>query len=120
MWGRLELFVCDLHPPESAPPGPQGVRTASPAQRSSIYQHIPPPILSVPPARPAIHPLCREHARGIPGKAQLFINAFARALEIIPRQVGGWAGGCIPSCVVWSPELVTRWVGGPHPIVNVS
>ncbi len=33
---------------------------------------------------------CREHARGIPGKAQLFINAFARALEVIPRQVGIW------------------------------
>jgi len=29
----------------------------------------------------------RDHARGIAGKGQLFINAFARALEIIPRQL---------------------------------
>ena len=29
----------------------------------------------------------RDHARGIAGKGQLFINAFARALEVIPRQL---------------------------------
>lgn len=29
----------------------------------------------------------RDHARAIPGKAQLFINAFAKALEVIPRQL---------------------------------
>ncbi|KAL4458807.1 hypothetical protein ABPG75_013672 [Micractinium tetrahymenae] len=34
----------------------------------------------------------REHARGIPGKAQLFINAFARALEVIPRQLADNSG----------------------------
>ena len=34
----------------------------------------------------------REHARAIPGKAQLFINAFARALEVIPRQLAANSG----------------------------
>ena len=29
----------------------------------------------------------RDHARTLPGKAQLFIAAFARALEVIPRQL---------------------------------
>ena len=29
----------------------------------------------------------REHARSIPGKSQLFINAYAKALEVIPRQL---------------------------------
>ena len=29
----------------------------------------------------------RDHARAIRGKAQLFINAFAKALEVIPRQL---------------------------------
>ena len=29
----------------------------------------------------------RDHARGIAGKGQLFINAFAKALEMIPRQL---------------------------------
>eukprot|EP00218_Dolichomastix_sp_CCMP3274_P008038 CAMPEP_0170144498 /NCGR_PEP_ID=MMETSP0033_2-20121228/14043_1 /TAXON_ID=195969 /ORGANISM="Dolichomastix tenuilepis, Strain CCMP3274" /LENGTH=583 /DNA_ID=CAMNT_0010381001 /DNA_START=6 /DNA_END=1758 /DNA_ORIENTATION=+ len=29
----------------------------------------------------------RDHARSIPGKSQLFINAFAKALEVIPRQL---------------------------------
>jgi T-complex protein 1 subunit eta len=31
--------------------------------------------------------LSRDHARSIPGKAQLFINAYAKALEVIPRQL---------------------------------
>ena len=34
----------------------------------------------------------REHARSIPGKSQLFINAFAKALEVIPRQLADNAG----------------------------
>lgn len=34
----------------------------------------------------------RDHARSIPGKSQLFINAFARALEVIPRQLADNAG----------------------------
>mmetsp|Transcript_5486 Transcript_5486/g.7411 ORF Transcript_5486/g.7411 Transcript_5486/m.7411 type:complete len:570 (+) Transcript_5486:154-1863(+) len=34
----------------------------------------------------------REHARTIPGKSQLFINAFAKALEVIPRQLADNAG----------------------------
>jgi len=29
----------------------------------------------------------REHARSIAGKGQLFINAYAKALEVIPRQL---------------------------------
>ena len=29
----------------------------------------------------------RDHARTIPGKGQLFINAFAKALEVIPRRL---------------------------------
>ena len=29
----------------------------------------------------------REHARSIAGKSQLFINAYAKALEVIPRQL---------------------------------
>lgn len=48
----------------------------------------------------AVHPCtrsrivthCSDHARGIPGKAQLFINAFARALEVIPRQLADNSG----------------------------
>uniref|UniRef100_A0A7S3AKL4 T-complex protein 1 subunit eta n=1 Tax=Haptolina ericina TaxID=156174 RepID=A0A7S3AKL4_9EUKA len=34
----------------------------------------------------------REHARTIFGKSQLLISAFAKALEVIPRQVSGNAG----------------------------
>uniref|UniRef100_A0A061R0E0 T-complex protein 1 subunit eta n=1 Tax=Tetraselmis sp. GSL018 TaxID=582737 RepID=A0A061R0E0_9CHLO len=34
----------------------------------------------------------REHARSIPGKSQLFINAFAKAMETIPRQLCDNAG----------------------------
>ncbi len=34
----------------------------------------------------------REHARTIPGKAQLFINSYAKALEVIPRQLCDNAG----------------------------
>lgn len=34
----------------------------------------------------------RDHARGISGKAQLFMVAFARALEIIPRQLADNSG----------------------------
>jgi len=34
----------------------------------------------------------REYARSVAGKAQLFINAFAKALEIIPRQLCDNAG----------------------------
>jgi len=34
----------------------------------------------------------RDHARTIPGKIQLIISAFARALEIIPRQICDNAG----------------------------
>lgn len=34
----------------------------------------------------------RKHARTIPGKAQLILAAFARALEIIPRQISDNAG----------------------------
>lgn len=29
----------------------------------------------------------RDHARTIAGKSQLFINAYAKALEVIPRQL---------------------------------
>ena len=36
--------------------------------------------------------LCREHARSIPGKSQVFVNAYARALEVIPRQLCDNAG----------------------------
>lgn len=35
---------------------------------------------------------CREHARSIPGKSQVFVNAYARALEVIPRQLCDNAG----------------------------
>lgn len=34
----------------------------------------------------------RDYASAIPGKNQLFINAFARALEVIPRQLADNAG----------------------------
>lgn len=34
----------------------------------------------------------RNHARTIPGKIQLIISAFAKALEIIPRQICDNAG----------------------------
>lgn len=34
----------------------------------------------------------REHAHGIPGKAQMFIIAFAKALEVIPRQLADNSG----------------------------
>ena len=42
-----------------------------------------------------LHACCRylrDHARGIAGKSQLFINAYAKALEIIPRQLCDNAG----------------------------
>jgi chaperonin GroEL (HSP60 family) len=35
---------------------------------------------------------CRDHARSIPGKSQVFVNAYARALEVIPRQLCDNAG----------------------------
>ncbi len=35
---------------------------------------------------------CREHARSIPGKAQVFVNAYAKAIEVIPRQLCDNAG----------------------------
>jgi chaperonin GroEL (HSP60 family) len=34
----------------------------------------------------------RDHARTISGKQQMLINAFAKALEIIPRQLADNAG----------------------------
>ena len=34
----------------------------------------------------------RDHARTIAGKSQLFMNAFAKALEVIPRQLCDNAG----------------------------
>ncbi|RYF44038.1 MAG: hypothetical protein EOO38_18360 [Cytophagaceae bacterium] len=34
----------------------------------------------------------REHARSIAGKSQLFMNAYAKALEVIPRQLCDNAG----------------------------
>lgn len=34
----------------------------------------------------------RDHARTIAGKAQLFMNAYAKALEVIPRQLADNAG----------------------------
>lgn len=34
----------------------------------------------------------RDHAKGIAGKSQLFITAFARALEVIPRQLADNSG----------------------------
>lgn len=40
----------------------------------------------------AVSKYLREHARTIPGKQQLLISAFARALEIIPRQLCDNAG----------------------------
>jgi chaperonin GroEL (HSP60 family) len=48
-----------------------------------------PGCLALPASRTAA---CRDHARSIPGKAQLFINAFARALEVIPRQLADNSG----------------------------
>ena len=44
------------------------------------------------PHPPTPPPLRRDHARSIPGKSQLFINAFARALEVIPRQLADNSG----------------------------
>ena len=35
----------------------------------------------------AVSRVLRDHARTLPGKAQLFIAAYARALEVIPRQL---------------------------------
>ncbi len=35
----------------------------------------------------AVSRVLRDHARTLPGKAQLFIGAYARALEVIPRQL---------------------------------
>lgn len=34
----------------------------------------------------------RDHARTIAGKSQLFINSFAKALEVVPRQLCDNAG----------------------------
>jgi TCP-1/cpn60 chaperonin family len=34
----------------------------------------------------------RDHARTIAGKNQLFVNAYAKALEVIPRQLADNAG----------------------------
>ena len=34
----------------------------------------------------------RQHARTIAGKSQLFINSYAKALEVIPRQLCDNAG----------------------------
>ena len=34
----------------------------------------------------------RDHARAIPGKSQVFVNAYAKALEVIPRQLCDNAG----------------------------
>ncbi len=42
--------------------------------------------------RPACCRFLRDHARTIAGKSQLFINAYAKALEIIPRQLCDNAG----------------------------
>jgi len=42
---------------------------------------IPPPFLPAPPSFQLSRAL-RDHARSIPGKSQLFINAFAKALEV--------------------------------------
>lgn len=39
-----------------------------------------------------LHRQLRAAARAIPGKSQLFINAYARALEVIPRQLCDNAG----------------------------
>lgn len=39
-----------------------------------------------------MHRQLRAAARAIPGKSQLFINAYARALEVIPRQLCDNAG----------------------------
>lgn len=39
-----------------------------------------------------ISKILRDHARTIPGKQQLVISAFARALEVIPRQLCDNAG----------------------------
>jgi T-complex protein 1 subunit eta len=40
----------------------------------------------------AVSRVLRDHARTLPGKAQLFIAAYARALEVIPRQLTDNAG----------------------------
>ena len=34
----------------------------------------------------------RQHARSVEGKAQLIINSFAKALEVIPRTISDNAG----------------------------
>ena len=50
----------------------------------------------------------REHAHSIPGKAQLFINAFARALEVIPRQLADNSGFDATDVL----NKCARWRGG--------
>ncbi len=60
-----------------------------PAHASACRSAVHPPHS---PTRPRTVPRCSDHARGIPGKAQLFINAFARALEVIPRQLADNSG----------------------------
>lgn len=41
---------------------------------------------------PQLSRALRDYARTIPGKAQLFINSYAKALEVIPRQLCDNAG----------------------------
>jgi hypothetical protein len=42
--------------------------------------------------RASFLPCNRDYAQSIPGKSQLFITAFARALEVIPRQLADNSG----------------------------
>ena len=46
----------------------------------------PPPVLERD-LQKSVHRFLRDHARTIAGKSQLFINAYAKALEVIPRQL---------------------------------
>merc|ERR1711916_324499 len=60
----------------------------------------------------------REYARSIRGKAQILINAFAKALEIIPRQLASNAGFGVDimtgdicdtfESFVWEPVVMTQ------------
>jgi hypothetical protein len=67
----------------------------------------------------------RDYARTIPGKSQLFINAYAKALEVIPRQLcdnaGGGGGGVGPAG--WGEQWAgrwQRWVGATHTRLAVA